>query len=102
MNAIMHRFYQSNAPVRFYWFDDRVEVQNPGGLYGGATPENFPRQNAYRNPVVASAMKMLGYVHTFGSGVLKAQEAIVRNGNPPAEFQMDDPHFFLVKVRRRP
>lgn len=31
MNAIMHRDYESNAPVRFYWFDDRLEIQNPGG-----------------------------------------------------------------------
>ncbi|HUT04654.1 MAG TPA: ATP-binding protein [bacterium] len=100
MNAIMHRSYQSNAPVRFYWFDDRVEIQNPGGLYGEATPENFPKQNAYRNPVVASAMKVLGYVHTFASGVLKAQEAIERNGNQPPEFTTDEPHFFLVKVPR--
>ena len=102
MNAIMHRSYQSNAPVRFYWFDDRVEIQNPGGLYGGATPENFPRQNAYRNPVVASAMKVLGYVRTFGSGVLKAQEVLARNGNPPPEFTKDQPNYFLVTVRRRP
>ena len=43
LNAIMHRSYESNAPVRFYWYDDRIEIQNPGGLYGMASPENFPR-----------------------------------------------------------
>ena len=42
LNAIMHRSYESNAPVRLNWFDDRIEVQNPGGLYGMASPENFP------------------------------------------------------------
>ena len=41
LNAIMHRSYESNAPVRFYWYDDRIEIQNPGGLYGMASPENF-------------------------------------------------------------
>ena len=56
MNAIMHRLYESTSPVRFYWFSDRIEVQNPGGLFGEATPENFPRQNSYRNPVIAEAM----------------------------------------------
>ena len=34
-NAVMHRTYQgTNAPVRVTWFNDRVEVLNPGGVYG--------------------------------------------------------------------
>src|SRR5687767_9656201 len=34
-NAIMHRAYEgNNAPVRIYWFDDRIEFINPGGPYG--------------------------------------------------------------------
>jgi ATP-dependent DNA helicase RecG len=101
MNAVMHRSYESTAPIRFYWFADRVEIQSPGGLYGEATPENFPRQNAYRNPVVAEAMKILGYVNKYGYGVLRAQEALAKNGNPPAEFRFE-PTYFLVTVGRRP
>ena len=31
------------------WYDDRIEFQNPGGLYGMASRENFPRQTDYRN-----------------------------------------------------
>jgi ATP-dependent DNA helicase RecG len=32
-NAVMHRSYEAtNAPVRVYWFDDRIEIQSPGGL----------------------------------------------------------------------
>ena len=37
LNAMMHRSYQSNTPTRFYWFDDHIEISNPGGLYGEAT-----------------------------------------------------------------
>ena len=67
LNAIMHRSYESNAPVRFYWYDDRIDIQNPGGLYGMASPENFPRQTDYRNPVVSEALATLGYVNAFGA-----------------------------------
>jgi ATP-dependent DNA helicase RecG len=98
MNAVLHRSYESTAPVRFYWFDDRVEIQSPGGLYGEASPENFPDQNSYRNPIVAEAMKTLGFVNKFGRGVLRAQAAISRNGNPPAEFHFDS-GFVSVIVR---
>ncbi len=100
-NAVMHRSYESNAPVRFYWYDDRIEIQNPGGLYGMASPENFPTQTDYRNPVVAEAMATLGYVNAYGRGVLRAQEALKRNGNPPAEFTFE-PSYFLATIRRKP
>lgn len=32
MNAVMHRNYNSNSPIRFYVFADHIEIQNPGGL----------------------------------------------------------------------
>lgn len=99
MNAIMHRDYQANSPVRFYQFSDRIEIQNPGGLYGEATAANFPNQNAYRNPKVAEAMNVLGYVNRFGRGIAKAQEILQKNSNPPAEFDINQTQFFLVTIR---
>ena len=99
LNAIMHRSYESNAPVRFYWYDDRIDIQNPGGLYGMASPENFPRQTDYRNPVVSEALATLGYVNAFGRGVIRAQEALRRNGNPEAEFTFEPSHV-LATIRR--
>ncbi len=99
MNAVMHRDYESNAPIRFYWFSDRIEIQNPGGLYGAVTPETFPNQNDYRNPKIAEAMKTLGYVNTFGRGIARAQGALRENGNPDAEFQVSEPAFFLAMIK---
>ena len=96
MNAVMHRDYQSNAPIRFYWFSDRIEIQNPGGLYGAAA--NFPHQNDYRNPKIAEAMKNLDYVNQFGRGIATVQDVLRTNGNPPAEFDVSQATFFLVKV----
>lgn len=101
MNAVMHRNYDSNSPIRFYAFADHLEIQSPGGLYGEATPENFPTRNSYRNPVIAEAMKSLGFVNRFGYGVQRAQALLIQNGNPPAQFEFDE-HSVLVKVYRRP
>ncbi len=100
MNSVMHRDYEATGPIRFYWFSDRIEIQNPGSLYGEASPENFPRQNAYRNPVLAEAMKTLGFVNRYGSGVERAQHALLENGNPPAEFAFDA-GYFLVTLKAR-
>jgi ATP-dependent DNA helicase RecG len=100
MNAVMHRNYESNTPVRFYVFDDHIEIQSPGGLYGEATVNNFPTRNSYRNPVIAEAMKSLGFVNRFGYGVQRAQALLKDNGNRPAEFLFDE-HAVLVKIHRR-
>lgn len=100
MNAVMHRNYDSNSPIRFYAFSNHIEIQSPGGLYGEATPENFPSRNSYRNPIIAEAMKSLGFVNRFGYGVQRAQALLAQNGNPPAEFEFD-PHSVLVKIYRR-
>ena len=44
----MNRNYDSNAPIQFYEYDDRIEIQNPGGLYGKVSPINFPNVSDYR------------------------------------------------------
>ena len=78
-----------------------IEIQNPGGLYGMASPENFPRQTDYRNPVISEAMATLGYVNAFGRGVIRAQDALSKNGNPEAEFAFEPSHV-LATIRRKP
>ncbi len=78
-NALMHRSYEAtNAPVRVYWFDDRIEIHNPGGPFGAVTPENFgqPGVADYRNPNLAEALRALGYVQRFGAGILIARKAL--------------------------
>jgi ATP-dependent DNA helicase RecG len=101
MNAILHRSYDSGSPVRFLQFTDRIEIQNPGTLYGEARPENFPRQTSYRNPIIAEAMKTLGVVNRYGRGVERAQALLSKNGSPPAEFEFGNT-FFGVTIRIRP
>ena len=69
LNACMHRDLQSNMPLRLYEFAGHLELTNAGGLYGDARPENFPTINDYRNPLIASAMKTMGYVNMFNRGI---------------------------------
>lgn len=78
-NAYMHRSYEdTHTPVRVYWFDDRIEIHNPGGPFGSVTQKSFGRPGVtdYRNPNLAEAMRALGYVQRFGAGISIARKAL--------------------------
>lgn len=103
-NAVMHRTYEgTNAPVRVCWFNDRIDIHNPGGPFGTVTPENFgqPGLTDYRNPNLADAMKTLGFVQRFGVGITIAQAELRKNGNPPIEFHPSRTSVLAI-LRRKP
>jgi ATP-dependent DNA helicase RecG len=100
MNAVMHRNYETSyAPTRILWFSDRIEISNPGGPFGQVRRDNFDRVCDYRNPSLAAAMKALGYVNRFGRGIGRIQKALEDNGNPPAEFLIEEASWSVVLRR---
>jgi ATP-dependent DNA helicase RecG len=104
LNAVLHRTYEAtNAPIRISWFDDRVEIQSPGGFYGIVSEDRFgvPGITDYRNPHLAEAMKVLGHSSRFGIGLQKVKSELDRNGNPPYELEGGSAHMALI-VRKRP
>ena len=102
-NAIIHRNYEnSNTPVRIYWFQDRVEIISPGGVYGAVTSDNFgsPGITAYRNLTIAEAMKNMGFMEKFGVGITTAHKALENNGNPQPIFDIQST-VILATVRKQ-
>jgi ATP-dependent DNA helicase RecG len=102
MNAVVHRNYDnSTTPISINHFSDRIEIQNPGSLFGDLTRGQFPNGVSYRNPVLAEAAKTLGFVNRFGRGVAVAQQELTQNGSPPLEYLIGENHM-LMTVRKRP
>ncbi|MET0395465.1 MAG: ATP-binding protein [Longimicrobiaceae bacterium] len=98
-NAVMHRTYEaSNMPVRVTWYDDRIEITNPGGPFGAVSIENFgqPGVADYRNPNLAEAMRVLGFVQRFGAGLAIARRELALNGNPPPQFLVHSSHLGVI------
>ena len=98
VNAVMHRSYENtNSPCRVYWYDDRIEIQSPGSLYGNVTPLNIHEGvTDYRNPLLAEIMHHLGFAQRFGLGVQLAKKSLSDNGNPPPEFSFSPTHVSVV------
>jgi len=103
-NAVIHRSYEgTNAPTRVTWYEDRVEIANPGGPYGQVTTENFGREGIvdYRNPALAGLVKDLGFAQRFGIGIQLARAALRQNGSPDLEFRVE-PSLVSATIRPRP
>lgn len=101
-NAVMHRAYDgTHAPIKVSWFTDRIEVLNPGGPFGQVTIERFgsPGLTDYRNPHIAEALKVLGFVERFGVGLAIANKRMAANGNPPLEYDVQA-NYVLVTLKR--
>ena len=103
-NAIMHRRWENtNAPIHFYWYDDRIEITSPGGPFGEVTVENFGKPGVfdYRNRNLAEVMSNLDLGQRFGYGLKWAKEVMEANGNPPIEFEVDSSHVCCILRKKR-
>ncbi len=63
LNALIHRDYSvhtESSPIRLIMFEDRLELENPGGLYGRITVDDLGKVAAdTRNPYLAGALEIM-------------------------------------------
>lgn len=74
-NALIHRDYIKNAPIRLMIFDNRIEIISPGCLPNSLTVETL----RYGNPVVRNNLMVSYAIYTLpyrglGSGIKRAYE----------------------------
>ena len=74
-NALVHRDYFKNAPVRILLFDDRLEIISPGCLPNSLTVEEMKYGNVVvRNPLmVGFAVRTMPF-SGLGTGIVRALE----------------------------
>jgi predicted HTH transcriptional regulator len=74
-NALIHRDYSKNAPVRVMIFDDRIEIISPGALPNSLSVENIKLGNAVvRNNLLFSYGSKWMIYRGFGSGITRSLE----------------------------
>jgi ATP-dependent DNA helicase RecG len=101
VNAIVHRDYRfkgTSIYIRIY--DDRVEIENPGGLPDGITRRDFGKSSVRRNPIIADLFHRMGKVERMGSGIERMRELMRDAGLKEPVFEMDA--FFWVTFYRDP
>lgn len=92
INALVHRDYSRQGAVHIQWYEDRIEISNPGGFPEGVHLGNLlvtpPRP---RNPRLADAFKRLGLVERTARGIDTIFWEQVRNGRPAPDYGRSTP-----------
>lgn len=103
LNALVHRDYSIHTegmPIQIIMFEDRIEIRNPGGIYGRIKIDQLGKvQPDTRNPVIASVLETLKITENRYSGIPTIIRSMQEYGLPKPEF-VDERGSFMVRLRR--
>lgn len=86
-NSIVHRDYRKmHQPVKIAMFENRIEIENPGGLMPGLTILNLIHKRDWRNPLLAELMKKFGFGEMDGQGIDRLYAMTLSLKVPPPIF----------------
>jgi predicted HTH transcriptional regulator len=70
------------------YFDDRIEIENPGVLIPGLSLDDLPRGiSRLRNRVISRVFRELGLIEQWGSGIPVILEEAASQHLPPPLFE---------------
>lgn len=99
VNACVHRSYSfSGSEVTVKFFDDRLEIESPGGFVPPVNAKTIYSLRASRNANLMDAMRILGYVQMAREGTRRMRESMREFGLPEPTFSQEVVHGVLVRV----
>ena len=105
LNALIHRDYSlhtESTPIVLRLFADRLELENPGGLYGRMTLDLLGRATAdTRNPFIAAAMELMSLTENRYSGIPTIQRAMREAGLRAPVFEVLRGNFRVTLYNNR-
>lgn len=98
INAVCHRDYAASGNVQIRFFDNRLQIWNPGKLPDGITVDLLRVEHASRprNKTIARLLFLAGYIEQWGSGTLSMIAACKRDGLPEPQFQEAGSDFIVT------
>lgn len=101
LNALVHRDYSIHTegmPIQLIMFEDRMEIRNPGGIYGRIKIDQLGKvQPDTRNPVIASELEVLKVTENRYSGIPTIRRMMQEYDLQQPEF-IDERGSFIVKL----
>jgi ATP-dependent DNA helicase RecG len=102
VNACVHRSFAATTQNVFVrMFDDRLEVESPGGFMPPVTPENIYEQHVPRNPILMDALQNLRFVRCANEGTRRMRKLMEQSGLPLPRFKQESDRMSKVVVTLR-
>lgn len=90
VNAVVHRSYHiKSAPVFVRLFDNRLEIESPGGFMPQITAENIVGTHRPRNLFLMLALREYGEVRCISEGTRRMVAEMENAHLPPPEFRQE-------------
>ncbi|MDE2983961.1 MAG: putative DNA binding domain-containing protein [Gemmatimonadota bacterium] len=93
VNAIAHRDYEVTSRETEVWFyDDRVEISNPGNLIAPVTLERLReggRAHGTRNPMLVRVLAEVGAMRDEGEGIARIFDEMADRRLPDPDIECD-------------
>lgn len=88
VNALAHANYgERGTPIRLAFYDDRIEIENPGTLMPGMTIETMRYVSKLRNPSLAKIFREANLMEQWGTGLKRAFADIAEAGLPEPRIE---------------
>ena len=99
INALVHRDYSIHTegmPIQIIMYEDRMEIKNPGGIYGRIKVDQLGKmQPDTRNPVMALALETMHVTENRYSGIPTIRREMEKYNLPEPQFA-DERGSFIV------
>ena len=96
LNAFAHADYFIRSNIKIEFFNDKVKITNPGGIYKATMDDIFAGVQTFRNPGLVRVLDKLSYIENFGTGLQKTKEAY--ENIPKKPFFYSSENFFIVEL----
>jgi Predicted transcriptional regulator containing an HTH domain and an uncharacterized domain shared with the mammalian protein Schlafen len=101
INAIVHRDYSvTGTSLMIEFYDDRIEIVNPGGLPEGLKEKDLGKISVRRNEIIADLFYRMDKVERIGSGVRRMRELMTSAGLKEPAFESST--FFSAAFNKFP
>ena len=96
LNAIAHANYFIRSNIKIEFYDDKVKITNPGGIYQATLEQILEGVQTYRNPRLVNILNKLNYIENFGTGIPRILEAYANSEQKPV-FEPSE-NFFILRL----
>ena len=94
--------HTENEPIRLEMYPDRIEVTNPGGLYGRLSLDDLGKTKAdVRNPFIAATMEILSQTENRYSGIPTIYSEMKKAGLFEPKFENVRGHFKVTLYNKK-